>query len=78
MGGVSTGWQAYAKILVGADMLQLYTGLALEGPYLPNRILHELSHMLDTDGATRLDQIKGQITDPIVAIKHAVSLYEGL
>ena len=78
VGGVSAGWQAYAKILVGADLVQLYTGLALEGPYLPNRILHELSHMLDTDGITRLDQIKGQITDPIAAIKHAVRLYEGL
>ena len=78
VGGVSAGWQAYAKILVGADLVQLYTGLALEGPYLPNRILHELTHMLDTDGVTRLDQIKGQIADPSSAIKHAVGLYEGL
>ena len=78
VGGVSAGWQAYAKILVGADMLQLYTGLALEGPYLPSRILRELSHMLDADGATRLDQIKGQIVDPTAAIKHAVGLYQGL
>ena len=78
VGGVSAGWQAYAKILVGADMLQLYTGLALEGPHLPNRILHELAHMLDADGVTRLDQIKGQIVDSAAAIKHAVGLYEGL
>ena len=78
VGGVSVGWQAYAKILVGADLVQLYTGLALEGPHLPNRILHELSQMLDTDGATKLEQIKGQITDPVAAIKHAVCLYEGL
>ena len=78
VGGVSAGWQAYAKILVGADMLQLYTGLALEGLHLPSRILRELSHMLDADGATRLDQIKGQIGDPTAAIKHAVGLYQGL
>ncbi len=78
VGGVSSGWQAYAKILVGADMIQLYTGLALEGPHLPNRILHDLSDMLDADGATRLDQIKGQIVDSAAAIKHAVSLYRGL
>ena len=77
MGGVSAGWQAYAKILVGADMVQLYTGLALEGPHLPNRILHELSHMLDADGATRLDQIKGQIADSIAAIKHALVFMRG-
>ena len=78
MGGVSAGWQAYAKILVGADMLQLYTGLTLEGLHLPSRILHELSQMLDADGATRLDQIKGQIVDSTAAIKHAVGLYQGL
>ena len=78
VGGVSSGWQAYAKILVGADLVQLYTGLALEGPCLPNRILHELAHMLDIDGVTRLDQIKGQIIDPVAAIKHAIGLYERL
>jgi dihydroorotate dehydrogenase len=78
VGGVSAGWQAYAKILVGADMVQLYTGLALEGPYLPSRILHELDIMLDADGATRIDHIKGQIVDPAAAIKHATSLYQDL
>ena len=78
VGGVSAGWQAYAKILVGADMVQLYTGLALEGPHLPNRILHELAHMLDADGATRIDQVKGQIVDSTAAIKHSLGLYEGL
>ena len=78
VGGVSAGWQAYAKILVGADMVQLYTGLALEGPHLPNRILHELGHMLDADGVASLDQIKGQIVNSTAAIKHAVGLYEGL
>ena len=59
-------------------MVQLYTGLALEGLHLPNRILHELSQMLDADGVTRLDQIKGQIVNSAVAIKHAVGLYKGL
>ena len=78
VGGVSAGWQAYAKILVGADMVQLYTGLALEGPHLPNRILRELAHMLDADGATRIDEVKGQIVDSTAAIKHALGLYEGL
>ena len=78
VGGVSAGWQAYAKILVGADMVQVYTGLALEGPHLPSRILHELAHMLDADGATRIEEVKGQIVDSTAAIKHALGLYEGL
>ena len=38
-GGVTEAWQVYAKILVGADLVQLYTGLALEGPTMPRRIL---------------------------------------
>ena len=78
VGGVSAGWQAYAKILVGADMVQLYTGLALEGPHLPNRILHELAQLLDADGATGIDEVKGQIVDSTAAIKHALGLYERL
>ena len=35
VGGVASGWQAYAKLLVGADLVQLYTGLSFNGPGLP-------------------------------------------
>ena len=75
-GGVSHGWQAYAKILVGADLVQLYSGLALEGPDLPGRILHQLAAMMDADGVEAPDQIKGQIPDPAAAIKYAKGLCE--
>ena len=76
VGGVSTGWYAYAKFLVGADMVQLYTGLALEGPHLPNRILYELAHMLDADGVTQLTRLRAKSLIN-AAIKHALGLYEG-
>ena len=75
-GGVAHGWQAYAKILVGADLVQLYSGLALEGPHLPGQILRQLAAMMDADGVGAPDQIKGQIADPVAAIKHAKALCE--
>jgi dihydroorotate dehydrogenase len=75
-GGVANGWQAYTKILVGADLVQLYSGLALEGPHLPARILYQLTAMMDADGITSPHQIKGQIPDPAKAIKYAQDLYK--
>ena len=77
-GGVAEAWHAYAKILVGADLVQLYTGLALDGPELPGRILSQLAAMMDADGVASLDKIKGQICDPIAAVKHSWALYEGI
>jgi dihydroorotate dehydrogenase len=73
-GGVANGWQAYAKILVGADLVQLYSGLALQGPHLPGRILHQLAVMMDADGISAPHQIKGQIPDPVKAITYAKDL----
>ncbi len=74
VGGVSTGWQAYAKILVGADLVQLYTGLALHGPELPAIILRDLEMLLARDGCASLSEAKGQIKDPQKAISHALHL----
>ncbi|MEL0076711.1 MAG: quinone-dependent dihydroorotate dehydrogenase [Alphaproteobacteria bacterium] len=74
VGGVSTGWQAYAKILVGADLVQLYTGLALHGPELPAIILRDLEMLLALDGCASLLEAKGQIKDPQKAISHALHL----
>ncbi len=75
-GGVINAWQAYAKILVGADLVQLYTGLALGGPKMPGRILRQLAAMMDADGVATIDKIKGQLHDPSVAIKYSIALYE--
>ena len=77
-GGVAEVWQAYAKILVGADLVQLYTGLALEGPKMPGRILFQLAAMMDADGVQNVDEIKGQICDPKVAVKHSLALFKGI
>jgi len=74
VGGVATGWQAYAKILVGADLVQLYTGLALRGPELPQIILRDLIKLLSRDGCTSLAEVRGQLPDAQAAINHAFRL----
>ena len=74
VGGVASGWQAYAKILVGADLVQLYTGLALSGPALPEQILAELVDFMQADGVHKIADAKGQIPNVEQAIDHATRL----
>lgn len=71
VGGVAHGWQAYAKILVGADLVQLYSGLALDGPLIASRILHELAALLQKDGVRTVAAVRGTIPDAQAAITHA-------
>jgi dihydroorotate dehydrogenase len=73
-GGVASGWQAYAKILVGASLVQLYTALALEGPELPARVIHELAALLASDGVADIADARGQIPDADKAMQHALRL----
>ena len=46
MGGVSSGQDAYDKILAGASLIQLYTALVYEGPPLITKIKRELTDLL--------------------------------
>ena len=78
VGGVTTAWQAYAKILVGANLVQLYTALALDGPDLPGRILAGLAHLMQADGVSHFDAVRGQVNDPVAASQHAFRLEETL
>lgn len=47
VGGVDSGPAAFAKILAGASLVQLYTGLVFEGPALVGDILRHLGRELD-------------------------------
>jgi dihydroorotate dehydrogenase len=47
VGGVDSGPAAFAKILAGASLVQLYTGLVYEGPALVGDILRHLGRELD-------------------------------
>ncbi len=47
VGGVDSGPAAFSKILAGASLVQLYTGLVYEGPALVGDILRHLARELD-------------------------------
>ena len=59
VGGVSSGADAYAKIRAGADLVELYTALAYDGPGLVRRIHEELAALLDRDGFASVAAAKG-------------------
>ncbi|MCL2473609.1 MAG: quinone-dependent dihydroorotate dehydrogenase [Alphaproteobacteria bacterium] len=48
-GGVSSGADAYEKIRNGATMIQLYTAMVYEGPFVVAKILKELIELLARD-----------------------------
>ncbi len=50
VGGVMNGRHALAKLRAGASLVQLYTGLALQGPALIPQIKAELLAALEQDG----------------------------
>ncbi len=59
VGGVASGAEAYAKIRAGANLVQLYTALALAGPGLVARIKRELVVCLARDGFARVRDAVG-------------------
>ena len=73
-GGISTAEHAYARILVGADLLQLYTALALNGPYVVAEILRQLKALVIADGASAVSEIKGVFASPEKALLHAAHI----
>lgn len=73
VGGISTAEQAYMRLLMGAELIQLYTALALQGPVLVQQILSRLSVLAAADGAD-LNQITGQIPDAEHAHLHTQQL----
>jgi dihydroorotate dehydrogenase len=71
VGGIANGTQAYARILTGADLIQLYTSLSLKGPYVAHHVLTGLHACLKADGLTSLAKAKGQIKTADAAEAHA-------
>ncbi|TVV77210.1 quinone-dependent dihydroorotate dehydrogenase [Sphingomonas solaris] len=49
-GGIATADQAYARILAGASLVQLYSALVYQGPGLAKRIADGLATLLARDG----------------------------
>ncbi|MBU0556012.1 MAG: quinone-dependent dihydroorotate dehydrogenase [Alphaproteobacteria bacterium] len=59
VGGISNAQQAYARIRAGASLIQLYSALVYEGPYLPARINAGLADLLRRDGFTSITEAVG-------------------
>ena len=63
-GGVFSAEDAYAKIKLGATLVQLITGMIYEGPTLIGQINQGLVKLLKRDGLTHISQaIRVDITE---------------
>ncbi len=59
VGGIFSGEDAFKKICIGASVVQLYTALTYQGPYLVNSILIKLSHLIEEAGYTNVSEAVG-------------------
>ena len=59
VGGVDSGESAYEKILNGASLVQLYTGMVYNGPRIANKICNDLNNLLKKQGVTNISEIVG-------------------
>ena len=62
VGGVDSGKSAYKKILAGASLVQLYTGMIYKGPEIVKNIKKEFIKQLKNDGVKNFTEIIGQDT----------------
>jgi dihydroorotate dehydrogenase len=60
VGGIFNGQDAYDKILAGATLVQVYTGLIYEGPGISRKINKDLLRLLNRDGYSHLSEAIGQ------------------
>lgn len=58
-GGVFSGADAYAKIRAGASLVQIYTAMVFEGPFVIARITDELAALLKRDGFASVGEAVG-------------------
>ena len=59
VGGVDSGQSAYQKIINGASLIQLYTGMIYQGPNIASKISEELINILDKEGVKNISDIVG-------------------
>jgi dihydroorotate dehydrogenase len=58
-GGVEDSETALAKIEAGANLVQLYTGLALKGHGIVEEVLDGLAHAVEAQGVSRIGELTG-------------------
>ena len=62
VGGISNGIECYEKIKSGASLVQIYTALTLNGPFIINKILIDIVNLLKRDGYKNIKEAIGQDT----------------
>jgi dihydroorotate dehydrogenase len=60
VGGIFSAEDAYQRIRAGASLVQVYTGLIYEGPFLPRRIVRGLHRALARDGFNHIREAIGK------------------
>jgi dihydroorotate dehydrogenase len=60
VGGISNGKDAFEKISIGANALQLYTSLVYKGPNVVNDILEDLSNKIREKGLENVSDLVGK------------------
>ena len=58
-GGIESGQDILERIRLGADLVQVYTAFAYEGPALIARLKREMLQIMRADGVETLDDIRG-------------------
>ena len=59
VGGVDSGQSAYQKIINGASLVQLYTGMIYQGPSIALKISEELINILDKERVKNISDVVG-------------------
>ncbi|WP_010339233.1 quinone-dependent dihydroorotate dehydrogenase [Sphingobium yanoikuyae] len=59
VGGIANAEQAYARIRAGASLVQVYSALVYEGPYLARRINDGLKALMARDGVRHIGEVVG-------------------
>ena len=59
VGGVDSGKSAYEKIINGARLIQLYTGMVYKGPNIASKISNELIDILKNEGIKNISEAIG-------------------
>jgi len=59
VGGIDSGKSAYEKIINGASLIQLYTGMVYKGPSIASKISNELIDILKKKGIKNISEVIG-------------------
>ena len=59
VGGVDSADSAYDKIINGASLIQLYTGMVYRGPGIAKKISEDLNNIFKKQGVTNISEIVG-------------------